>query len=383
MDLLTKNDLKNLLENQKGLCISIFMPTHRSGPETQQNLIRFKNLLREAERRLLATGLRASELEELLKPAQALLNDRSFWQYQSDGLVIFLSQETFSYYSFPLNFEELIVITDRFHTKPLLSLFNGDGRFYVLALSQNQVKLFQGTRFSVSELKLKGVPKDIHEALKYDDSEKQLQFHTRTPGGTGKRAAMFHGHGIGKDDSKENTLRYFRQINKGVYDLLKEETAPLVLAGVDYLFSIYKEANTYPHLVEEGIVGNPEELSAQELHSRTWNIVKCLFLRAQGDAIKQYKQLANTKQASCDTSIIVPAAYHGRIELLFVAVGIHQWGTFNQDSNDVLVHQKAEPGSGDLLDFAAIHTLLNGGIVYAVKPKKVPDDAPLAAVFRY
>jgi hypothetical protein len=26
---------------------------------------------------------------------------------------------------------------------------------------------------------------------------------------------------------------------------------------------------------------------------------------------------------------------------------------------------------------------LNGGTVYAVEPEKVPDDAPLAAVFRY
>jgi len=35
------------------------------------------------------------------------------------------------------------------------------------------------------------------------------------------------------------------------------------------------------------------------------------------------------------------------------------------------------------MDFAAIHTLLNGGTVYAVEPKAVPGDAPLAAVFRY
>lgn len=383
MKLMTKNDLKNLIEKQKGLCISIFMPTHRAGPETRQNSIRFKNLLGEAERQLLATGIRAAEMKKLLKPAQALLNDRPFWQHQSDGLAMFLSQETFRYYSLPLDFEELIVATDRFHTKPLLLLFSGDGRFYVLALSQNQVKLFQGTRFSVSELELKGVPKDINEALKYDDPEKQLQFHTGTPGVTGKRAAMFHGHGIGKDDSKQNTLRYFRQINKGVYELLKEETAPLALTGVGYLFSIYRKVNTYPHLVEEGIAGNPEELSAQELHDRAWDIVEPLFLKAQRDAIKQYKQLANTERASRDISVIVPAAYHGRIELLFVAVGTQQWGTFDQDSNDVRLHQKAEPGSGDLLDFAAIHTLLNAGTVYAVEPKKVPDDAPLAAVFRY
>lgn len=36
-----------------------------------------------------------------------------------------------------------------------------------------------------------------------------------------------------------------------------------------------------------------------------------------------------------------------------------------------------------MLDFAEIHTLLNGGTVYAVDPEKVPDDTPAAAIFRY
>jgi hypothetical protein len=47
------------------------------------------------------------------------------------------------------------------------------------------------------------------------------------------------------------------------------------------------------------------------------------------------------------------------------------------------VHEEAEPGDEDLLDFTAIQTLLNSGMVYAVEPQKVPDEALLAAAFRY
>jgi len=47
------------------------------------------------------------------------------------------------------------------------------------------------------------------------------------------------------------------------------------------------------------------------------------------------------------------------------------------------LHKTAKPDDEDLLDFAAIQTFLHGGTVYAVEPEKVPDDAPLAAVFRY
>jgi hypothetical protein len=47
------------------------------------------------------------------------------------------------------------------------------------------------------------------------------------------------------------------------------------------------------------------------------------------------------------------------------------------------LHPEPEPDDEDMLDFAAIHTLLNGGTVYAVEPEKVPDEAPAAAIFRY
>ena len=209
---------------------------------------------------------------------------------------------------------------------------------------------------------------------------------TRTPGGKGERPAIFHGHGVASaDDPKDYILRYFHRVDEGLRDLLRDEQAPLVLAGVDYLHPIYKEANSYPYLLDEGITGNPEELRAEELHEQAWAIVQPLFLAAHKKAAAQYRQLAGagSEQASNDLKEVVPAAYHGRVETLFVAVGPQRWGTFDLDTSEVYLHQEAEPSDEDLLDLAAVQTLSNSGTVYAVEPEKVPDEAPLAAVFRY
>jgi hypothetical protein len=383
MDLLTPEELRRLIQKKETPCVSIFMPTYRTSPETKQNPIRFKNLLREAEKRLKEGGLRITEARKLLKPTKALLKDSIFWQFQSDGLAVFISPDIFHYYHLPFPFEELLVVTDRFHIKPLLHLLSKDGRFFILALSQNEVRLFQCTRHSVNEFELEGVPKSMAEALKYDDPEKQLQFHTRTPGGTGVRAAIFHGQGVGIDDTKDNILRYFHQIDHGVQKLLRGERAPVVLAGVDYLFPIYREANTFLNLMDEGISGSPEGLRAEELHKKAWDIAEPYFLKSQEEAANQYRQLTGSERVSNDVRKIVQAAYDGRVDLLFAAVGIHQWGTYDPETLTVHLHKEAEPGDEDLLDFAAIHTFLNGGTVYAVEPEKVPDEAPLAALFRY
>jgi hypothetical protein len=388
MNTLSRDDLRTLMGKYKGLCVSIYMPTHRVGAGIQQDPIRLKNLLVEAEEHLLASGLRTPDAQELLEPAQKLLQDSLFWQRQSDGLALFLSPGVFRYYRLPFDFDELVVITDRFHIKPLLPLLSGDGQFYVLALSQNEVRLLQGTRYSVSEVALEGAPESLTETLRYNDPEKRLQFHTstRTPGGKGQRPAIFHGHGVASaDDPKDYISRYFHQVNEGLQDLLRDDQAPLVLAGVDYLHPIYKEANTYPYLVDEGIEGNPEELRAEELHEQAWAIVQPYFQKAQEEAAAQYRQLAGagSAQASSDLKEVVPAAYHGRVETLFVAVGTHQWGTFDPDTDVVRLHEKAEAGDEDLLDFVAVQTLANRGSVYAIEPEKVPDGALLAAVFRY
>ena len=379
MNVLTRNNLNSLMAVHKGPCVSVFMPMHRSGPETQQDPIRLKNLIREAEERLIARGLRTPEAKELLEPAERLLRDGLFRQHQSDGLAMFLSLGAFHYYPLPFVFEELVIVTDRFHIKPLLPLLSGDGRYFVLALSQNKIRLLQSTHHSVSELDVADVPENLAETLRDDDSWKDLQMHSALSG-KGKLSAITHGDEV---DRKENIRRYFRRIDRGLHELLRNERAPLVLAGVDYLHPIYKEVNTYPHLMEAGVGGNPERLSAKELHAQSWTVIRPYFQKAQQEAVNRYKEFASSGRASNRVRKIILAASHGRIELLFVITDLQQWGTFDPGTDEIHLHKKEKTGDEDLLEFAAIQTLLNGGTVYMVGAEKMPDTDPLAAVFRY
>ena len=383
MAVVSSAELRALKENRAEWSISIYLPTFRAGQEVQQNPIRFKNLLREAEERLLAKGLRTPDVRELLEPGERLLRDSAFWRLQSDGLAVFIAPETFHHYRVPLAFAELVVVNDRFHVKPLLPLLTGDGLFYVLALSQNEVRLLQGTRFSVGAVDLEDVPTSLAEALRFDDPERQLQFRTNARAlsgdGGGDRVA-FHGH---ESDAKSDILRYFHKVDRGLRAMLADERAPLVLAGVEYLLPIYREANTYPHLVAEGLTGNPEEVSAADLHVRAWALVQPLFAQAQQEAAAAYQQHAGTDLASNQIVEVVPAAHQGRVKTLFVRLNRQQWGVFDAETQRVHLHDESEPGDEDLLDLAATQTVLNGGTVYAVQQEHMPDDALVAAVFRY
>jgi len=382
MDIITMEEFKTFLARYPGWYVSLFMPTHRRGRETEQDPIRFRNLLREVEERLQDKGLRSPDVREILKPVERLVQEPGFWRHQSDGLAVFFTAEEFHYYRLPLPFEELVVISDHFHRRPLLPFFASDGHFYILALSQNQVRLLEGTRYTVDEIDLESMPTSMADALQYERFDKQLQSHSGTSSGTGSRTAMFHGHDIG-DEAKDRILRWFQMIDGELPNLLTGGQSPLVLAGVEYLFPLYKEANSYPHLLEEGIPGNPEELTPEELHAQAWPLVQPTFMKAREEATAQYSQLVGSGQTTADVKEAVLAAHHGQVDILFVAVGVQVWGNFDPDTNTIHVHQDPEPGDDDLLDLAAIQSILNGATVYAVEPEQVPDHAPLAAVFRY
>ncbi len=379
MDAITREDLKALVETEGEWCVSILLPTVRTGTEIQQNPIRFRNLLREADNQLSQLGVRPPQIEQVLKPAQALLNEAGVWREMGDGLAVFSSPDHFSSHRLPVVFEELVVVKRRFHLKPLLELLSGDGQFYVLALSQERVRLLEGSRHSVSALDVSGLPESLSAALQYERPERALR--TAAVGTQG-----FHGFGGGgEEETKLDILRYFQLVDKGLRELLADQQSPLVLAGVDFLLPIYREANTYPFLVSEGIVGSPDALSAKDLHQRAWEIVKPAFAKAQQTQTEYFLQLAgqNDERASSDLKQIVQAAHGGRIAALFVARGVQMWGVYREHSQNVHVHPTQQPGDPDLLDLAAVQTFANGGAVYVVEQGRVPGGQDWAAILRY
>lgn len=386
--LLSRSELESLTDTYDQWHVSIYMPTHRAGDEILQDPIRLKNLLAEAEERLLEGGVGRLEVDDLLAPARRIVDDELFWQRQGEGLALFLSSGLAHSYRLPFPSEQLVSVSDRFHIKPLLPAISNNGRFYLLALSQHEIELYQGSRYSVAQIDLHGVPESVVNILRWDDPEKRLQLHTGTEAvlDGGGVAAVFHGHGVASQDDPKNYIsRHFHRVDAGISDLLTNEEAPLVAAGVEYLLPIYQEANSYPHLMGDGIARDPHEVNLEGLHAEAWALVEPLFRREQEQALDAYRHLSGTgsERASNEVAEIVPAAYYERVEALFVAVGQEQWGTFDPESGEVDFREKAEPGDRDLLDIAAAHTMLNEGSVFALPQEAMPDSKPLVAVFRY
>jgi len=379
MDTLSRDELRTLMEERCDVCVSIYMPTHRTG-DVQQDPIRLKNLVNQAQDKLVAAGLRPAAAKELLRPVHNFEEDTLFWQNRSEGLALFISPDTFRFGHLPFRFDELVAVAGRYILKPLLPVLGGNNYFYTLAISQNAVKLLRCTEYGSEEINLAGVtPLSKADATKFEEYERTYQ---RSAGTIGQGAIIFQQQSA-SDSLKNEILRYFQQVDRGLHDILKNEKAPLVFAGVEYLFPIYRQANTYQNLLPQGIAGNPQGLNSDRLRELGWKVVQPFFQKAQDTALARYNEIVGKGFTSNNITEIVPAAYYGRVDTLFVAIGPEIWGTFNPDTGAVTIHESAELHDQDLLDFAAVYTLSQKGNVFTLPADRVFDHSPVAVMLRY
>src|SRR5688572_2779935 len=103
---LTNERLQRLTGAATGPCVSLYQPTHRSHPDAQQDLIRFRNLVREAVHSLRQAHT-GREVAPLLEGFGRLMDDRDFWARRLDGLAVLASPGAFEVFELQRPVREL------------------------------------------------------------------------------------------------------------------------------------------------------------------------------------------------------------------------------------------------------------------------------------
>lgn len=382
--LLTQELIKELLSVSEAPCISLYMPTHRVHPENAQDPIRYKNLIKQVKESL-TEKYPTAETEPLLENFVAVLSDHDFWNHTLDGLCVLGSSEFFEVIHLHLPVEELVMVADSFHTKPLRHILQSGDRYQVLALTMDNMHLYEGNRHSLFEIELSDdLPQTITEALGQELTEKHST--VASYGGVGGESTTMH-HGLGgkKDEVHNDAERYFRQVASDVYERYSKPSGlPLLLAALPEHHSLFNQVNKNPFLLPNGIEINPQSVSIEKLEELSWEVMRPVYVKKLKGLAEKFNQAKANGLGSDTIEEVIEAAEASRVDTLFIeahrviAKRIRNKVTGTFESTDL-----TQPVLDDELDGVGELVSKMGGTVVIIPKEQMPTHTGLAAIYRY
>jgi hypothetical protein len=380
---LTIESLAELASLQRPPCLSLYQATHRRHPENQQDPIRFRNLVRELE-----TSLRkkypAVEARLLLEPFQTLAHDDDFWNRTSDGLAVLGGPGLFRVFRLQRPVNELAVVADTFHTKPLRCFLQSVDRYQVLGLSLQEIHLFEGNRDALDEIDpAPGVPRSIGEAL--GDELTDPHRTVASYGGVGAGSMpMHHGQGGKKDEVDNDAERFFRAVDRAVLEHHSRPSGlPLILAALPEHHHLFRQVSHNPFLMAEGLAINPNALPIDELRERVWQVVEPQYQARLATLADAFAVAKSKGLGSDDLAQVAQAAAAGRVATLLIEADRQSAGRLDNSTGQVEVADLSHPQVDDLLDDLGELVGKMGGQVLVVPAEQMPGRTRLAAIYRY
>ena len=264
MEHLTRSVLQDLVAVQEEPCVSLFLPQERSPAQAHKNIETLRSALANVEAELKLRGLSVRGSAQFLATARELEAELAM-SPGGEGMAVFVSPSFFRAYVLPFSLDERLVISGHFHLLPILPFLMKDLSFCMIAISERAARFLEGDSQGLREVTIENMPTSLKDAWKgFEHTEESLQSHS-VSGGGGKQTAMFHGQGGAKDQALVEMTVYLQKVTRCIDAFLRESTTPLIFAGVEKLYGLYKKFNEYAHMLPTYVKGNPDRKSTDEL----------------------------------------------------------------------------------------------------------------------
>lgn len=376
-------DLKDLISVSENRLVSIYLPTFKKGNEVNKSRIQLKNLLKEAEEKLVDKGMNKREIDNYLEPAYKLLDETLFWQNQKESLALFFSEKRFKYFKLPISVEPTVIVSNVYYVRPLIKLLTSYSDFNVLTLSQDEIKLYRCNQYDIEEMEAPRIDELVEDYIPIVELNRESNSPKgAAPSGIGPGV---HGYNEISRVERNDILNHLKKIDREVVKLLEDEKNPLIIYSVDYIYPMYKDISSYGNILDESIKGSPLEENPKDIHSKAMNIFSNVIDENYKSETERFNRVKNSTRDLTVTELeeVVKEAFKGSVGTLFVAYDAQEWGMFDENNFSLEILDSESDGARELLDYAAITTLENGGKVYVTDIVEVPEIKPLAAVLRY
>lgn len=368
VDVPTLSEFKSLHAHREEACVSIYLETTPLSQQWEASRIALGNLMKTAAAQLAEKGIDKNVIAGMTEKIESLQEDFEFWRLQAHSLAVLLTPTSIRTFRLPNKLVETVQVSDRFHLKPLLRSITFRNAAFVLALSENSVRLVEVfADLPATEVAIPNAPDGAAEFLERDIPN-EIQQNPRVQAGAGEKIRL---------------TQYARAVDNALRPILAGRDLPLVLAATQPLLSIFKGVCSYPELAEDTITKSPDRKSANELASEARPILDKLYAEEVERMKELYDNRVGASRGTTDLSDAARAATYGAIEALLVDIDEVIHGTVDETTGAVTLAGKDDADNYDVIDEVVSRALTSGAMVLGVRRDDIPGGAPLAAILRY
>jgi hypothetical protein len=364
-----------LLQPHTPPCVSIYFPTQRAKPPAAENYRRFRDLVSRAQREL-DDKFEARQVKAVLGRLNEIPPEQ-FGPGARDAMAVFASVDHLHVIDLQKAVDDLVVVADSFHVKPLIRTMQFGDRFAVLCFSLKGVRVLEGNQYGLQQVEVKDLPRTIEEA----SLRENLQANS---GGRGAGApAPLH-----PESPAEHQLmrveHFMRLVDQRVWDnYARERHLPIVLVADAQHCADFLSVCKNPYVLDRGITLDPDHVSLDRLRAEAWTLIEPRYQEEIRRLTDQFRVAKSHQKGSDVLPQVAEAVAVGRVGTLLVDADQHIPGMLHRTTGLIEQPDRHDGRTEDVLDDLAEMVLKMDGQVYVLSHDQMPTDHGVAAMYRY
>lgn len=371
---LLKEDLLKMQKEKGQICVSVIVPTHKLSPERRADKPEVDKALENA-RQFLQFKYEESEIKPLLKSLDELYKSIDF-NHNPEGLGLYVSPNIKLLVQFPFPVEEKVMVGDNFELRDLVYKMNYSKPYFVLLLTEKEIKLFEGTWNILNEINDNNFPKEYKEEYIYN------------PPSRGTPAAGYaHVRNVEKEKSALKDIRFrdfFREVDESLNDYPVNDI-PLILLGTEKELALFGDLLAHKKKIISKIDRSFNYTHPIGLATIAWPAMRSHLDNETTELIKQFIEKIGEHHGIHGVEEVWKAVQEGRGLKLLVEKDFRQPGFLVKDAYRLFIRppQNAHRILADAVDDIIEMMLEKNGQVFFTDNGLLKDYQHIALITRY
>lgn len=352
--------LKLLKNIQSECCVTIILNTHRTKPLNQKDPIRLKNLIKEAESRILENyDKRFSKniIEKINK-----LADKINHNFNLDSLILFVNEDIAEFVRLAIPVKGRVIIDKTFATRDLIRSIHEEVTYFALVVSRRNARLLMAR----NDIFIK----EFSESWPIEN--------------TGLFAT--DKHKLSTVNGQDNLIEeFFNRVDKVLIETIKDEILPVIVVTEGRNYNHYLKVADRKEIIVGHLNKNRDEEKPHHIIADAWETVNSIITKQREERISELGKAIGAGNLISDINEIYNAVNQGRGRTLFIKKGTFYPAILNNGNiSPAKDDSMNDPGFiDDIIDEIIEINLKYGGDNIFLNNDKLNKFNGLALITRY